>query len=115
VTPPSPRRGEIWLVDFSPARGSEQAGIRPALVIQNDVGNQFAATTIVAAVTSTMKVYPVTVALQHGEGGLRKPSIVNLALVLTIDKTRLQRRLGALPPRRMEAVNGAIRVSLDVE
>jgi len=111
VTPATPRRGEIWLVDLSPARGSEQAGIRPALVVQNDVGNQFAATTTVAAITSTLKVYPVTVALKPGEGGLSKPSIVNLAQGLTIDKTRLQRRLGSLPTRRMEAVNGAMGLS----
>jgi mRNA interferase MazF len=49
-----PRRGEVWLVDFSPSRGSEQRGLRPALVIQNDVGNEYAATTIVAAITSTV-------------------------------------------------------------
>lgn len=71
MTAPTPRRGEMWLVNFSPGRGSEQRGIRPALVIQSDVGNQYAATTIVAAITSTIKIYPVTVALKKGEGGLR--------------------------------------------
>jgi mRNA interferase MazF len=55
----SHRRGEVWLVDFSPGRGSEQQGSRPALVIQNDVGNEYAATTIVAAITSTIRIYPV--------------------------------------------------------
>ncbi len=58
---PTPRRGEVWMANFSPGRGSEQRGIRPALVIQNNVGNQYAATTIVAAITSTIKIYPVTV------------------------------------------------------
>lgn len=114
MTPALPRRGEIWQVNFNPARGSEQRGIRPALVIQNDVGNTFAATTIVAAITTTLKAYPVTVLLKRGEGGLREPSMVNLAQILTVDNTRLQRRLGSLPDERLEAVDAAIRVSLDV-
>jgi mRNA interferase MazF len=101
-------------VNFNPARGSEQRGIRPALVIQNDVGNEFAATAIVAAITTTLKAYPVTVLLRRGEGGLREASMVNLAQMLTVDKTRLQRRLGSLPDERLEAVDAAIRVSLDV-
>ena len=109
-----PHRGEIWQVNFNPARGSEQRGIRPALVIQNDVGNEFAATTIVAAITTTLKAYPVTVLLKRGEGGLREPSMVNLAQILTVDKTRLHKRLGRLPDERLEAVDAAIRVSLDV-
>jgi len=103
------------MVNFSPSRGSEQRGIRPALVIQNDVGNRYAATTIVAAISSTIKIYPVTVPLKRGEAGLSRPSMVNLAQVLTIDKSRLQRRLGALSAPRLESVNAAIKVSLDVE
>jgi mRNA interferase MazF len=114
VTPAFPRRGEVWQVNFNPARGSEQRGIRPALVIQNDVGNEFAATTIVAAITTTLKAYPVTVLLRRGEGGLKEPSMVNLAQILTVDNTRLRRRLGSLPDERLEAVDAAIRVSLDV-
>ena len=101
-------------MNFNPARGSEQRGLRPALVIQNDVGNQFAATTIVAAITTTLKAYPVTVLLKRGEGGLNEPSMVNLAQILTVDNTRLQRRLGSLSDERLEAVDAAIRVSLDV-
>lgn len=102
------------MVDFHPAQGSEQRGIRPALIIQNDVGNQYAGTTIVAAITSTIKIYPVTVPLQKGEGGVREASMVNLAQILTIDKARLQRRIGALPSESMERVNAAIKISLDV-
>ena len=82
MTAQSPRRGEVWTVNFSPSRGSEQRGIRPALVIQTDVGNQYAATTIVAAITSTIKPYPVTVTLKKGEGGLPQPSMINLAQIL---------------------------------
>ena len=62
---PFPRRGEVWTVNFHPGRGSERRGTRPALVIQNDVGNEHAATTIVAAITSTLKLYPVTVPLHE--------------------------------------------------
>ncbi len=102
------------MVNFSSGRGSEQEGTRPALVIQNDVGNRYAATTIVAAVTSTIKIYPVTVPLRKGEGGLRRSSMVNLAQVLTIDRARRQRRLGMLSAERIALVNAAIQVSLGV-
>ncbi len=111
---PSPLRGEVWMANFSPGRGSEQRGIRPALVIQNNVGNQHAATTIVATITSTIKIYPVTVLLKKGEGSLSHASMVNLAQILTLDKSRLQRRVGVLPPKVMEKVNAAIKISLDV-
>ena len=110
--PPVPRRGEVWMVNFSPSRGSEQHGTRPALIVQNDVGNRYAATTIVAAITSTIKIYPVTVLLRKGEGGLPRPSMVNLAQILTVDKSRLERHVGTLSPARVDRVNGAIQVSL---
>jgi mRNA interferase MazF len=110
----TPRRGEVWLVNFNPGRGSEQKGIRPALVIQNDTGNIHAATTIVAAITTTIKEFPVTVVAPASEGGLRQRSMVNLAQLLTIDKARLQKRLGNLSESTLQKVNEAIRVSLDV-
>ena len=97
------------------ARPRERTGgTRPALVIQNDVGNRYAATTIVAAVTSTIRIYPVTVPLRKGEGGLRRSSMVNLAQVLTVDRARLQRRVGVLSAERIALVNAAIQVSLGV-
>ena len=110
----TPRRGEVWLVNFNPGRGSEQKGIRPALVVQNDTGNIYASTTIVAAVTTTIKEFPVTVVVPSGEGGLRQRSMVNLAQLLTIDKGRLQKRLGHTSDFVMQRVDEAIRVSLDV-
>ena len=110
----APRRGEVWLVNFNPGRGSEQKGVRPALVIQNDTGNIYAGTTIVAAVTTTIKEYPVTVVVPAGEGGLRQKSMVNLAQLLTIDKARLQKRLGSLSESTIQQVDEAIRVSMDV-
>ena len=110
----TPRRGEVWLVSFNPGRGSEQRGIRPAIVIQNDTGNIYASTTIVAAITSTIKEFPVTVVLSAGEGGLKPHSMVNLAQLLTIDKARLRKRLGSLGESTMQQVDEAIRVSVDV-
>jgi mRNA interferase MazF len=102
------------LVNFNPGRGSEQKGHRPALIIQNDTGNIYAATTIVAAITSTIKEFPVTVVLSSGESGLRQRSMVNTAQLLTIDKARLQKRLGRLSEPSMRKVEAAIRVSVDV-
>jgi mRNA interferase MazF len=114
MSPPACRRGEVWLVNFNPGRGSEQKGVRPALIVQNDVGNQYAATTIVAAITSTLQKYPVTVLLNRNEAGLKKPSMVNLAQMLTIDKSRLMKRLGTLKAEKVEEVDAAIRISLGV-
>lgn len=110
----TPRRGEVWLVNFDPGRGSEQRGMRPALVIQNDTGNIYSTTTIVAAVTTTIKEFPVTVVVPAGEGGLKHQSMINLAQLLTIDKGRLQKRLGHISDSVMQRVDEAIRVSLDV-
>jgi mRNA interferase MazF len=109
------RRGEVWRVNFNPGRGSEQRWIRPALILQNDVGNQYAATTIVAAITTTLKRYPVTVVLEAGEGGLKAHSMVNLAQILTIDKRRLKERLGLVGAEAMEKVDQALSVSLALE
>jgi len=114
MTSLSLRRGEVWLVNFNPGRGSEQKGIRPALVIQNDTGNIYASTTIVAAIASTIKEFPITVVLAAGDGGLRQRSMVNAGQLITIDKARLQKRLGRLSESAMRKVQAAIRVSLDI-
>ena len=106
------KRGEIWLVNFNPGRGSEQRGIRPALIIQNDVGNQYASTTIVAALTTTIKKYPVTVLIDQVEDGLKERSMVNLAQILTVDKGRLIKKLGQLGEEKMKEVDQATKVSL---
>ena len=108
------KRGEIWMVNFNPGRGSEQRGIRPALIIQNDIGNQYASTTIVAAVTTTIKKYPVTVSVPRGKGGLKEESMVNVAQILTIAKGRLIRRVGALDKDKILEVDEAIKISLGV-
>lgn len=109
------KRGEVWMVNFSPGRGSEQKGYRPALIIQNDVGNQYAATTIVTAITTALKKYPVTVLIPEGKAGLKDHSMVNLAQVLTIDKERLAKKLGYLGQEKMSEVDAAIRLSMGIK
>jgi mRNA interferase MazF len=109
------KRGEIWMVNFNPGRGSEQTGVRPALIIQNDIGNQYASTTIVAAITTTIKKYPVTVLLAQGKGGLKQSSMVNLAQILTVDKARLIKRMGYVGDDKIEEINEAIKVSLGIQ
>lgn len=107
------KRGEIYWVDWTPSRGSEQSGLRPALVIQNDVGNKYSPTTIVAALTTAIeKPYPFLVKVTAKESGLPKDSTVNLAVILTIDKTRLTKKCGELSEVKMVEVNGGIKASL---
>lgn len=110
-----PLRGEIWMVNFNPGRGSEQRGVRPALVIQNDVGNEYASTIIVSAITTTIRRYPVTVFIPARTCGLPQDSMVNLAQVQTLDKARLMRRLGRLTPDLLSAVDRALGISLGLD
>jgi len=107
-----PRRGEVWIVNWNPARGSEQAGRRPALIIQNDVGNEKAPTTIVAAISRTVRHYPINVELTPPEGGLSDPSVIKTSQILTVSKQRLERCLGSLTKERMSEVDTAIKLSL---
>ena len=109
-----PKRGEIWLVNWNPARGSEQAGRRPALVIQNDIGNEMAPTTIVAAISSSVKIFPMNVKIDPPEGGLDLPSIIKTSQILTVAKERLEKRLGRISTKKMEDVNRAIKLSLNL-
>ena len=107
-----PKRGEVWLVNWNPGRGSEQAGRRPALVIQNDIGNEKAPTTIVAAISSSVKVYPMNVQVNPPEGGFDLPSIIKTSQILTISKERLEKRLGRISEDSLDEVNTAIKLSL---
>jgi len=110
---PEIRRGEIWWVEFDPVRGSEQGGTRPALVLQNDVGNSASTVTIVAAITSRFRrAYPFQVAISPDESGLDRPSLVLLNQWRTVDKVRLLRRAGQLAPERMLEIERAIKHSL---
>jgi mRNA interferase MazF len=110
-------RGDILWVDFSPTRGSEQSGLRPALVVQNDLGNQLAATTIVAAVTSQLPTtrYPFHVWFTAKESGLKDDGVVKLEQLLTVSVLRLRNKAGHLPPARMAEVDEALRQSLGLK
>ena len=110
------KRGDVFYVDLDPTKGSEQAGTRPVLVIQNDVGNEAAPTVIVAPVTTKAfsKNYPTNVHVPRGTAGLREDSTVLLSQIRTIDKGRLERRVGRLPTEFMRRVDEAIKVSLDL-
>jgi mRNA interferase MazF len=110
-----PRRGEIYLVDFDPVRGHEIRKTRPAVIIQNDIGNRHSPVTIVAAVTSKLSPtpYPVEVAVTPGKGnGLTMPSAVQLSQIRSVDRARLVKRLGALDAMAMRKVDEALRISL---
>ena len=107
------KRGEIYWVDFGAPRGSEQAGKRPALVIQNDVGNENSTTTIVAAITSQKKPpFPFHVAITATESGLPKDGTVLLEQLLTIAQDKLLQRCGELSPHKIEEVDRALKLSL---
>ena len=110
------KRGEIYWVDWSPARGSEQKGKRPALIIQNDIGNEFSSTTIVASCsTAFTKPYPFVVPLATMESGLPKDCSVNLAQISTVDKSRLDDKCGELDMQKMQEVDEAIKRSLSIK
>lgn len=111
-----PRRGEVWLVDFDPTLGAEIQKTRPAVVIQNDVGNRVSPITIVAAITSTVKrVYPFQVFLPTGEGGLDNDSVVTLNHIRSIDRQRLVRRIGSVSDDTLKSIDRAIIVSFGID
>ncbi len=107
------KRGEIYYADLSPVVGSEQGGIRPVLIIQNDVGNRYSPTVIAAAITSQRDKTKLPTHIQvNADGcGLQKDSIVLLEQVRTIDKQRLKEKMGSLDSNSMNRVNEALSVS----
>lgn len=108
-----PRRAEVSLVSFDPATGAESQKTRPALILQNDIGNQHSPVTIVAAVTSNVLRHGPTSVLVHApEGGLTVNSLILLNQIRTIDKRRLGKRLGVLQTATMKQVDQAIMISL---
>ena len=110
----TPKRGEVYIVNFDPTIGSEVKKTRPALILQNDIGNRYSPVTIVAALTSQFDepVYPTEVLIEPPEGGLEKRSVVLLGHIRTVDKVRLLTKLGSVLPRTMTKVNQAIEISL---
>ncbi len=111
------KRGEIYYADLSPVVGSEQGGLRPVLIVQNDVGNKYSPTVIAAAITSQSgKTNLPTHIKVTAEGcGLAKDSIVLLEQVRTIDKQRLKEKMGILDTGSMSMVNKALSVSFGLE
>ena len=107
------RRGELYYADLSPVVGSEQGGVRPVLVVQNDVGNKYSPTVIAAAVTSKMTKakLPTHNEIAGRSYGLQKDSVILLEQIRTLDKRRLKERIGSLPLSTMQKVDGALLIS----
>ena len=107
------KRGDIYYADLSPVVGSEQGGIRPVLIVQNDVGNKYSPTVIAAAITSRINKakMPTHIELTAHEYGLMKDSVILLEQIRTIDKQRLREKIGKLDENKMCSVNNALHIS----
>ena len=107
------RRGDIYYADLSPVVGSEQGGVRPVLIVQNDVGNKYSPTVIAAAITSRTdkNKMPTHIDVLADEFGLEKNSVILLEQIRTLDKKRLREKMGHLDESVMSLVNSAISVS----
>lgn len=111
------KRGELYYADLSPVVGSEQGGVRPILVVQNDIGNKYSPTVIVAAITSQLNKakLPTHIAIHAGSCGLQKNSVVLLEQLRTLDKRRLKEKIGEIEDKSLiDQVNTALLVSLGV-
>ena len=109
----SVKRGDIYYADLSPVVGSEQGGLRPVLIIQNDIGNRYSPTVIAAAITSRMSKtkLPTHIDIYAERAGLAKDSVILLEQIRTLDKRRLKEKMGHLDENLMDQVNTAIAVS----
>ena len=109
-------RGEIWLADLNPTRGSEQAGIRPVLVLQNDSISNYSTTVVAIPLTTNLRraSLPTCVLVRRGEGGLSADSVLLCHHIRAIDKTRLRQRLGKLKLRTMEDVEDCMLFTLGI-
>ena len=108
------KRGELYYADLSPVVGSEQGGVRPILIVQNDTGNKYSPTVIAAAVTSklTKAKLPTHIEIGANEFGLVKDSVILLEQIRTLDKRRVKEGIGELSPTTMRKVNLALLISL---
>jgi len=111
------KRWEIFLANLEPVKGSKQGGIRPVLIIQNNISNQYSPVIIVAAITSRVseKVYPTNVFISKEESKLPKDSIILLDQIRTLDKTRLKKRISSVNYFIMHQVDLALKISLGLE
>ncbi len=110
------KRGEIFYADLSPVVGSEQGGVRPVVIVQNDIGNKYSPTVIVAAITSQVNKakLPTHVAISAAKYGLPKNSVILLEQIRTIDKKRLREKIGVFDDPIMIKVDEALRISVGV-
>lgn len=107
------KRGEIYYADLSPVVGSEQGGIRPVLIVQNDVGNKYSPTVIAAAITSQLSKAKLPTHIELGtEAGLAKDSVVLLEQIRTLDKKRLKEKICDVSQIKMAEINQALLISL---
>lgn len=108
------KRGDLFYADLSPVVGSEQGGVRPVLIIQNDIGNKYSPTVIVAAITSQINKakLPTHIEISANEYGLNKDSVILLEQIRTIDKKRLREKIGNLDENIMSKIDNGLQVSL---
>ena len=111
------KRGDIFYADLSPVVGSEQGGIRPVLIVQNDVGNKYSPTVIAAAITSQQfkTKMPTHISVNASVFGLSKDSVVLLEQIRTLDKKRLREKMGNLPETDMDRIDDALSVSIGLK
>ena len=110
------KRGDIFYADLSPVIGSEQGGTRPVLVVQNDIGNKFSPTVIIAAITSQINKakMPTHIEISANDFGLARDSVILLEQIRTIDKRRLKEKLGRLSDELLEEVDEALGISFGI-
>ncbi len=110
------KRGDMFYADLSPVVGSEQGGIRPVLVVQNDIGNKYSPTVIIAAITSQINKakLPTHIEISAKEYGLAKDSVILLEQIRTIDKKRLKEKIGNLSEDLMKKVDESIQISFGI-
>ena len=111
------KRGDIYYADLSPVVGSEQGGVRPVLIVQNDIGNKYSPTVIAAAITSQQfkTKLPTHISVDAADCGLSKDSVVLLEQIRTLDKQRLKEKMGNLPETDMSRINNALSVSVGLD
>jgi mRNA interferase MazF len=111
------KRGDIFYADLSPVVGSEQGGVRPVLIVQNDVGNRYSPTVIAAAITSQQfkTRMPTHISVNASVCGLSKDSVVLLEQIRTLDKKRLKEKMGNLPETDMDRIDDALSVSIGLK
>ena len=106
------KRGEIYLADLSPVVGSEQGGMRPVLIVQNNMGNKYSPTVIAAAITSSLEKNKLPTHIRLSDTELGRESIILMEQIRTIDKSRLVKYMGSVGEDIMEQVDGALKISL---